>query len=112
MRLINNITESREQQHIILFNEFEINFNLKYLSVAESWIVDVTYKEKTIYGVKLSVGVLHMKAQNYPFDFVVIDNENLGLDPVRIDDFSLNRCSIFMLESDDMENIRGFRVQI
>ena len=51
-------------------------------------------------------GSLHMVSQNQPFDFEVLDNSGLGIDPFKLDDFSAGRCSLYVLERDDMVSIR------
>jgi hypothetical protein len=72
---------------------------------------DVEFGDKKVYGLKLSVGVLHMLSQNQPFDFVCGDFSGNGIDPFKRQDFSVGRCEIYMLESSEMEQIRGVEVK-
>jgi hypothetical protein len=72
---------------------------------------DAEFENNQVYGLKLSVGVLHMLSQNQPFDFICIDRSGNGIDPFQRQDFSSGRCEIYMLESNEMEQIRGAAVQ-
>lgn len=106
-----NLTNEPNQLHTILFEETEITLHLRFHEICGFWTFDVTYKDRSVYGVKLSISTLHIQSENLPFDFVCLDNSKLGLDPFEIDAF-LERCSIFMLEADDMEKIRGIPVEV
>jgi hypothetical protein len=72
---------------------------------------DAEFGNKQVYGLKLSVGVLHMISQNQPFDFICVDKSANGIDPFKRQDFSSGRCEIYMLESGEMEQIRGVEVK-
>jgi hypothetical protein len=111
-RLLENISSESFQRHVIIFQESEITLKLRFLPGVEQWFFDAEYKGFSIKGKKLAVGVLHMQSSNQPFDFVVTDNSGSNLDPYRADDFSLERLSLFLLEPDDMEDVRGVSVQI
>lgn len=109
---IENIGNESIQRHVILFNESEIILTLRYLSMVQIWVFDVEYKGKKRNGFKLSIDTFHMLSSNYPFDFIVTDNSNNGLDPMFISDFITDRCSLFMLEANDIENLRGQAIEI
>ena len=112
MKQIENIDNSAHQRHIILFEESEIVLTLRYLPVVEEWIFDAEYKDKLATGIRIAVGVPHMVSRGFPFDFAAIDNSGNGLDPFRVNDFSDSRCSLFLLEPDDMLLIRGIGVEL
>lgn len=103
---IENISDEPIQRHIVLFEESEIELTLRFLPVVQIWVFDVIYKDRSASGFKLSNDVLHMRSQNYPFDFTVVDLSGIGLDPYRIDDFSTGRCGLYMLNAADMETVR------
>ena len=109
---INNITDEAHQRHIVILDDQEVELTLRFLPVVESWFIDVTYGGRSAAGFKLSLNTLHMLSQNYPFDFVVQDLSGRGVDPFRIDDFSENRCALFMLQTADMAEIRGADVPV
>lgn len=96
----------------MVFEESEIVISLRFLPTVEIWIFDIEYKEKKVLGKKLSLGVFHMLSNNLPFDFIVTDQSNNGIDPFRIDDFEEGRCVLYMLENIEMGVIRGQAVQV
>ena len=110
MKKLQSITDEPHQRHTVVFEESEITLSLRYLPTVEIWIMDVSYRGRDTRGIKLSTGVLHMRSRNHPFDFIVTDNVGIGLDPIRADDFSTGRCSLYLLEADDMQEIRGAAV--
>jgi len=109
---IQNITDETNQRHLVVFEQSEIALVLRYHPTVEMWAFDVEYKNRRSNGYKLAAGPLHIRSRNYPFDFVVIDETGQGLDPLRRDDFSTGRCSLYLLEAADMEAIRGAAVEI
>lgn len=107
---IQNITDEAFQDHIIAFGDAEIEVSIRFFRVVEIWTISVTYNGKSVDGVKLSLGTLHVRNENWPFDFVVRDNSTAGIDPFKVNDFSDGRCSLYMFEAADMETIRGYPV--
>lgn len=111
MKVIKNITDEAGQKHYIPVGDYELIIDLKFLPTVEMWTINIEYREDKINGTKLSLGTLHFRSNNLPFDFVVIDNEDTGIDPYSLDDFESGRCSLVMLEADDMEERRGYSVE-
>ena len=109
---ITNITDAPHQNHTVLFEESEIVITLQFHPTIEMWVIDAVYKDEQALGYKLTVGVLHMQSRNLPFDFIVRDAQQSGLDPFLIDDFSNGRCELYMLNAEDMESIRGTPVPL
>jgi hypothetical protein len=109
---ITNITDEPNQRHIIPLNDSEIIFDLRFYPPIQQWTFGLEWGDKTVKGVKLSTGVLHITNTNLPFDFIVTDSSNFGVDPFRIDDFQVGRCALYMLEPDEMEQFRGVPVEI
>ena len=112
MKKILNIGSEPIQRHTLIFQETEIILTLRFYPTITQWFFDATYKDFKVFGIKLSLGVLHMRSRNQPFDFVVLDNSGTGLDPFQIDDFAEGRCSLFLADPEDMAAIRGAEVQI
>ena len=110
MRRLQNITSEPIQRHTILFEESEIIFTLRFYPRTQVWLFDAAFGGKQVYGLKMSLGVLHMLSQNQPFDFICIDRSGNGIDPFQRQDFSSGRCDIYMLEAGEMELIRGTEV--
>jgi len=68
MRRLQNITSEPIQRHTILFEKSEINLlHLRFYPRTQIWMFDAEFGDKKVYGLKLSVGVLHMISQNQPF---------------------------------------------
>lgn len=109
---IDHLTSDPHQRHTILFAQSQIDLDLRYHPTIEMWAIDLTYKSRAIYGVKLSLGVAHVRSYNWPFDVAVVDSSGSGIDPFSIDDFESGRCVIYMLDAADMELIRGVPVAI
>ena len=109
---LDNITADAHQRHTIVFEESEIELVLRFHPTVSIWTFDATYKGTQVLGRKLSVGVPHMVSRNMPFDFLVSANAGTDLDPLRLDDFSIGRCTLYMLQADDMEVLRGAPVPL
>lgn len=112
MRLLQNITDEPIQRHTIIFEESEITFKLRFYPKSEMWCFDASFGDWSVFGLKLSVGVLHMLSQNKPFDFIVTDESGIGIDPFQKTDFSSGRCKIYLLESADLVQRRGDEVPL
>lgn len=112
MRRVQNITGEPIQRHNILFQESEIVLTLRFYPRTQIWAFDAQWQDWNVYGIKLSVGVLHIESQNQPFDFLVTDATGEGFDPFRANDFLDGRCALYILEADDMADIRGTDVPL
>ena len=110
-RLVQNITNESIQRHVLIYNDIETIIILRFSSQVGAWFIDVNTGDKFAYGVKLAVGVQHIESRNMPCDFTVTDNKTNSIDPFRSDDFSEGRCSLILLDNEDMVEIRGQRVQ-
>jgi hypothetical protein len=109
---ITNITDEIDQIHTILFYDSDIILTLRYHNVTEIWTFDISYAGKNVYGVKLSLGTLHLRSNNFPFDFVCLDTSDSGIDAFKRDDFTTGRIRLYILEPEDMEERRGYAVEI
>lgn len=112
MRQITNITNENFQRHNILFEEDEIVLHLKYYTMLQQWFFDVEYKAFKLFGKHLSVGTYHMLSSNQPFDFIVLDTSQNGLDPFRADDFQTERTVLLLAEPADLVKKRGRSVPL
>ena len=112
MREITNITDAPHQRHTIVLEEKEIVLTLRFYPTIEQWCFDVEYDGHIVNGVKLSLGVLHIRNSNFPFDFVVINGSRAGIDPFKLDDFVSERCRLYIVDPAEMEIIRGVPVEI
>ncbi|EOV4146602.1 hypothetical protein ACONX0_004468 [Yersinia enterocolitica] len=107
MDLITNITDEPIQRYVLLFDRGEAIVIIRHLPTVEMWKMRVEYRGDFIDGVKLSLGALHFRHKNWPFDIALFCTDNSGIDPYRADDFASGRCEIYMVTPDEMIEIRG-----
>lgn len=110
MRKIDNVGDEGFQTIIVPLADGDVRIDIRFLSSVQIWQMSINYLGKALNGVKLSCGVLHMRARNYPFDFIVTDESGAGIDPYKKDDFTSTRSILYMLDADEMEEIRGQEV--
>lgn len=110
---LNNITEEPIQLHTIPldFSDNDLKLTIRFYPTIQAWYVDVEWNKNFVKGVKLSLGVLHILSSNLPFDIVVGDTSGNGIDPFRIDDFVAGRCTIGILNNEEIASIRGVTVE-
>lgn len=110
---VQGIGQEAHQRHTILFEESEVIIDIRFYATIQMWVADMFYKDFVVRGQKLSLGTTHILELNQPFDFAVTDESQEGIDPFRLNDFSDDRCRLYMLEADDVADLRGgVRVQI
>jgi hypothetical protein len=107
MKKINNIGTEGFQTHTIPLDTGDITLQIRFYASVEIWQMSVEYQDKSINGVKLSAGVTHIRSANLPFDFILEDTTGNGIDPYKQDDFSTERCILYLLDADETEAIRG-----
>ena len=105
---ITNITDEPHQIQTIVTDTGNITLTLRYHSIVEAWGMNITYNDKSVYGLKISLGVHHSKNFNFPFDFVCTGSQ--GLDPFQINDFLTNRCELYFVTAEEMEEVRGIAI--
>ncbi|HEB0976109.1 TPA: hypothetical protein ACVU0F_000657 [Yersinia enterocolitica] len=110
MDRITNITDEPIQRHVLLFDRGEAVITIRHLPTVEMWKMRVEYNGDFIDGVKLSLGVLHFRHKNWPFDIALLCTDNSGIDPYRADDFASGRCELYMVTPEEMIEIRGENV--
>lgn len=96
---IDKITAYHDQQHTITKAGGNVDLRLKFHETIEQWTMDVSRNGKSVYGVKLAVGVKHIASQNMGIDFLVYDSAKIGQDPFKIDDFESGRCVLVMIDA-------------
>ena len=112
MKQIENITGEALQRHTIITDGGDVVLILRYYGITESWFMDLTYKNESINGVRLSLAVQHIDAKSWPFDFIVIDLSGREVGPFQLTDFEDDRCQLYMLEASELEEIRGHDVEL
>ncbi len=97
------------------FQEFQVPFEDDLITIAlnfrfDNWLMNVSYLEKELNGVRLSSGVLLLEGKNFPFE-IVIDDKGLGLDPFTADCFERQLFEFLILDRDEITNLRGYEVE-
>jgi len=107
---ITNITDDPRQRHILLVNDEEIIVTLEFYQVTQMWSLSVAWRGEEFYGFMLSLGVLHIQALNWPFDFFVSTTDESGIAPFRLVDFAEGRCELYFVTAEEMRERRGVSV--
>jgi len=104
------IGEEPKQTITILFEDTLIILTIKFRPIIQSWTMDINFRDELLVnGKKLVIGLPLLKQFNKPFDIVLQENQNTGIDPFKQDDFT-SRVSVFLLERDDLIELRGYDV--
>ena len=101
------LTEDIHQSNLIPFEDDYITLEMKFIEIC--WFANVSFKGKTINGIRLVSGVLLCSGMNFPFDMVV-DDKGLELDPFAVDSFTENIFDLILIERQELESIRGYSV--
>ncbi len=101
------LTEDIHQSNLIPFEDDFITLEMKF--VENCWFANVSFKGKTINGIRLVSGVLLCSGMGFAFDFI-IDDKGLDIDPFSIDSFTENIFDLILIERQELESIRGYSV--
>ena len=102
------LTEDIHQSNLIPFEDDYITLEMKF--VENCWFANVSFKDKTINGIRLVSGVLLCAGVNFPFEFV-IDSKGLDLDAFSIDSFTSDVFDLLLLDRSEAESLRGYPVE-
>ena len=102
------LTEDIHQSNLIPFEDDFITLEMKF--VENCWFANVSFKDKTINGIRLVSGVLLCTGMGFPFDFV-IDSKGLDLDAFSIDSFTSEVFDLLLLDRSETESLRGYPVE-
>ena len=102
------LTEDIHQSNLIPFEDDYITLEMKFIE--NCWFANVSFKDKTINGIRLVSGVLLCAGVNFPFEFV-IDSKGLDLDAFSIDSFTSDVFDLLLLDRSEAESLRGYPVE-
>ena len=102
------LTEDIHQSNLIPFEDDFITLEMKFIE--NCWFANVSFKGKTINGIRLVSGVLLCTGINFPFD-MVIDSKGLDLDAFSIDSFTQDIFDLLLLDRSETESLRGYPVE-
>lgn len=101
------LTEDIHQSNLIPFEDDFITLEMKFIE--NCWFANVSFKGKSINGIRLVSGVLLCSSMNFPFE-LVIDDKGLELDPFSIDSFTSDVFDLLLLDRSETESLRGYPV--
>ena len=104
MKRITTLTDSALQKAIIVTdNSKELNLTLKFLPTQKIWIYNITLDDFTINGRRVVVTPNMLRQYVRVIDFGIMCTSENGFDPYRIDDFSTERISLFILTEEEIK---------
>ena len=102
------LTEDIHQSNLIPFEDDYITLEMKFIE--NCWFANVSYKGKTINGIRLVSGVLLCSGMNFAFELVV-DDKGLELDPFDVDSFTSEVFDLLLLDRSEITALRGYDVE-
>ena len=102
------LTEDIHQSNLIPFEDDYITLEMKFIE--NCWFANVSFKGKTINGIRLVSGVLLCSGMNFSFE-LVIDDKGLELDPFAVDSFTNEVFDLLLLDRSEAESLRGYPVE-
>ena len=109
---IDAITADPDQTHLLLTEVGDVTLRLRFHPVTTIWTVDVTYGDRTVYGIRLAAGTRHIQGSRFPFDLGVTETSGSGVCPYKEDDFSSGRCILWYVTAAEMAEVRGVEVPL
>ena len=104
---ITNITDDASQRHVLLVDDEEITLTLRFHAVSQHWTFDVSWREVLRTGFMISLGCLHIRSLNWPFDFFCLATDGSGMAPFRLGDFIEGRCEFYIALQEEIEAPRS-----
>ena len=109
MRQITSISDdSKQAMSIVLDNGEKIAFSLEYISNQRGWFMSFVYGDRlTVKGHRIvtSPNMLRAFKESVPFGISCVTNDKQ--EPINLDDFSTGRCTLYLLNSDDVEDVEN-----
>ena len=102
------LTEDIHQSNLIPFEDDFITLEMKFIE--NCWFANVSFKGKTINGIRLVSGVLLCSGMGFPFDFI-IDGKGLDIDPFAVDSFTSEIFDLLLLDRSEITSLRGYDVE-
>lgn len=108
MLYLDKINDSAKQDYIIVTeNKEQVQLYLYYFPTQESWYFDLSYGDFTVRGLQLTVSPNCLRSYRdlLPFGLSCISAD--GLDPLYISDFVQGRIKLYLLGSDEVEQVES-----
>ena len=102
------LTEDIHQSNLIPFEDDYIKLEMKFIE--NCWFANVSFKGKTINGIRLVSGGLLCAGVNFPFD-IVVDDKGLEIDPFAVDSFTNEVFDLLLLDRNEITVLRSYDVE-
>ncbi|MFS1564153.1 MAG: hypothetical protein ACL7AX_12150 [Candidatus Arsenophonus phytopathogenicus] len=101
MYQVENLSSDPIQTHTLLTDIDDIELTLTFYPSISAWNMNVTYRNITINGVAVSLGVPLLHDSRLPFTIVAIARDNPDIEPSLLDDFASGRISLYLLVGEE-----------
>lgn len=107
-----DITNEPFQAFNYVLNGETIEFELRYLTSIQKWILNINFRDNDVLnGYSIGCEAPILEYFNLPFDVFIEDVNSLGLDPFALDNFSNGLYTFYIIETSDLEELRGYSVE-
>ena len=108
MRYLNKIKAEAYQKFTLSGNSGQlIDMTLRFMPSQSMWMADFSYLDFDLKGIALNNAPNILRGYKDIIPFGIACNSNDGIDPRYIDDFSLQRCNLYLLTFDEVEQIES-----
>lgn len=96
-------SEGDQLLYVTLADGTLANVNLIYMAASQRWTMNILYNGIAINGVAVCVhpNLLRQFRRKIPFGIACTSSD--GPDPFLLDDFTNNRCALFLLDEADLD---------
>lgn len=106
MKEITTLTNEPKQRHtLVLDNNETVEFYLYYSIRNQAWYFDFTYKDITDNCLKVVLTPNSLRHLKRIIPFGIAFATDGYVEPFQIDDFSSGRVKMYVLNSEDVENV-------
>lgn len=95
---VENITSAANQVITMTRDAGDVDVTLKYHDTTNEWTLDAVVNGRAVYGARMAANVRLIPSALLGVDFFVNDNNEIGLDPWRLDDFEAGRYTLVMFD--------------
>jgi hypothetical protein len=108
MNILTGIRATGTQNFQTLTEEgVTIDITLRFLPAVQAWVMDLKYQSFSVYGERLIVGLNVFRKYKNILPFGVLVDSLDGGDPFIIDDFTSGRCTLAILNEDEVSQAEG-----
>lgn len=106
MNQITTLTSSPNQFHrLVLDNNETADFTLRFCARVESWFFDIQYNDIEARGLKIVLSPNSLRHLKNIIPFGIAFSTESFVQPFKIDDFSSGRIKMYVLNSDEVNQV-------